>query len=299
MLRLDPAYPPVWRSPTTLQFGLDPVAVIEDPRPWQQRLLRELEQGIAEAALEPIAVALGAPDRAAHTFVLSIAGALRHTPHPRRTVTLQLPDPFSPAHAEAVAHGLRSTGLEVRLETWFGAQSEVRRSDEVSVVLAHHVIEPRRVGPLMAADVPHLPVVFTGVGAQVGPLVVPGATACLVCISEHRRDDDTAWPSVAAQLLGRTAPEVRESLALEAGIAAARLLSEGVDHRAPRPATPWQSAPLPQTHSLLIRADSLHRSIHAHQPHEACRCRSLAENATAVDHGSLVTMTATAYARPA
>ena len=34
------------------------------------------------------------------------------------------------------------------------------------VVLAHHVVEPRRAAALMARDIPHVPLVFTGVGSR-------------------------------------------------------------------------------------------------------------------------------------
>jgi bacteriocin biosynthesis cyclodehydratase domain-containing protein len=36
--------------------------------------------------------------------------------------------------------------------------------------------------------------------AWIGPLVLPGRTACLRCVDAHRRDRDPAWPAVAAQL---------------------------------------------------------------------------------------------------
>jgi bacteriocin biosynthesis cyclodehydratase domain-containing protein len=48
--------------------------------------------------------------------------------------------------------------------------------------------------------VPHLPVrVRDGTGI-IGPLVLPGVTSCLGCADLHRRDRDSAWPAVAAQL---------------------------------------------------------------------------------------------------
>ena len=50
------------------------------------------------------------------------------------------------------------------------------------------------------AGIPHLPLQVLDATAWVGPLVLPGRTACLRCVDAHRRDRDPAWPSVAAQL---------------------------------------------------------------------------------------------------
>lgn len=294
MLQLDPAYPVLWRSPTVLQFGLDAVVVIDDPAPWQERLLRELEQGIAEAAWEPTALALGAPRGAAREFVGLIAPALMRPPSARRRIILQVSDPFPAAQSDAVAAGLRSTGLDVEQRTWFGAQTPSAHHVDATVVLAHHLIEPRRVAALMAQDMPHVPIVFTGGAADVGPLVVPGQTACLACIAEYRRDDDPTWPHVAAQLIGRSLPEVATSLGLEAGITAARLLSDVARHPAKPPSIAARTS-----HSVRIREQCLHRCLSVHRPHAECRCRSLAETSTVVVHAFPATMTPTAFALPA
>jgi hypothetical protein len=48
--------------------------------------------------------------------------------------------------------------------------------------------------------VPHLVATVRGETGIVGPLVLPGTTSCLRCADAHRRDDDPAWPRLAAQL---------------------------------------------------------------------------------------------------
>jgi len=288
MLRLDPAYPPLWRSATTLQFGADAVAVIDDPEPWQQRLIRELESGIPDAALDPIAMAFGAPEDAADAFVHRIGRALLGPPAPPLRVVLQTPDGFPRARVTVVADALASTGIEVSEATWFAAPGEGMRASAPVVVLAHHVIEPGRAAALMGSDVPHLPLVFTGAGAEIGPYVVPGRTACLACIAAHRRDADPAWPQLAAQLLGRSAPMVSDALTIEASLVTAHLISAAA-----------RTPDRPRHHSLTLREDSLHRSMRAHRPHAACRCRSLGGTATAAAPVFPATMTARAFARPA
>jgi hypothetical protein len=54
--------------------------------------------------------------------------------------------------------------------------------------------------------------------AVVGPLVVPGRTACLHCLYLHRCDRDSHWPVLSAQLT--TGPEEGHCSAAVAAIAA-------------------------------------------------------------------------------
>jgi bacteriocin biosynthesis cyclodehydratase domain-containing protein len=53
---------------------------------------------------------------------------------------------------------------------------------------------------LLGQQVPHLAAVGGADRAVVGPLVVPGRSACLRCLELHRTDRDPGWPTVSAQL---------------------------------------------------------------------------------------------------
>lgn len=276
MLRIDPSRPPLWRDPTTLQFGLDPRLVVHEPTGWQQRLLRELETGVGDSSLEAVAVALGAPAGAATAFVARLRPVLVRESARPDAVVLQLPDPVDDALAGWLSESLEGAGVEVLPERWYGVADERPRSPAPVVVVAHGIVEPRRASALVAADVPHVPVVFAAGGVEVGPLVVPGRTACLACVAAHRRDADPAWPLLAAQLLGRPQAAVDPLLAREAGVVAAVLLSDG----ARRPLRQQQR-------SVTLRSGALHRSVLAHRPHAECRCRSLAGTATGDDPAPL------------
>jgi hypothetical protein len=54
---------------------------------------------------------------------------------------------------------------------------------------------------LLRTDQPHLLLRSTGSTVTVGPLVVPGHTACLRCTDLGRRDRDPAWPQLLPQLV--------------------------------------------------------------------------------------------------
>lgn len=289
MLRLDPAYPPLWRSATTLQFGVEGVARIDEPRPWELRMIRELEHGVPDAALDAAAIALGAREGDGEEFVRRIARALipPAASEPVRIV-LQAPESFPAARVATVATALGAAGLSVTQTTWFGAPGETLESDAPVVVLAHHLVHPHRAAALMARDVPHAPLILTGTGAEIGPFIRPGRTACLACIAAHRRDADPAWPHLAAQLIGRAAPVVSDALTAEAAFVTARLVIEAM-----------RSPHLARCHSLTVRADSLHRPMRAHRPHAACRCRSLGGTETAGVPVFPETTRATAFALPA
>jgi len=70
---------------------------------------------------------------------------------------------------------------------------------------------------LMRDEVPHLAVAADEAIGVVGPLVIPGRTACLRCLDLTRAERDPAWPLILAQIEGRE-PDPR---ACDAPLAAA------------------------------------------------------------------------------
>lgn len=121
--------------------------------------------------------------------------------------------------------------------------------------------------PLVAADVPHLSLVTRETDGVVGPLVVPGATACLTCLDLHRADADPLWPEVVRQLVGRRASRASAESSLvvllcgaAAGVALAHLDMRG-RAGAPREAVTVQLG--------LAAAAHARRTWH---PHPACGC---------------------------
>jgi hypothetical protein len=73
---------------------------------------------------------------------------------------------------------------------------------------------------LMRAQVPHLAASADEAIGVVGPLVIPGRTACLRCLDLTRADRDPAWPLILAQLDGRDAVPLACDAPLAAAVAA-------------------------------------------------------------------------------
>jgi bacteriocin biosynthesis cyclodehydratase domain-containing protein len=94
------------------------------------------------------------------------------------------------------------------------------------VVLADAIaFEPARVAELHVTGTAHLPArLRDGVGL-VGPLVLPGRTACLRCLEMHRSARDAGWPTVAAQLVGRRGRADPACVCATAALATAQALA--------------------------------------------------------------------------
>ncbi|WP_435876240.1 hypothetical protein [Nonomuraea fuscirosea] len=77
------------------------------------------------------------------------------------------------------------------------------------------------VNELNTLGIPHLLAAgFEGYGC-VGPLVLPGETACLHCLDLTRRDHDPYWPIVTARLGGYPPGEIACDVALATAVAGA------------------------------------------------------------------------------
>lgn len=304
MLRLSPSHPVLWRTASSLQLGVDDPVVLDDLTVWQERLLDALQAGIPDAMLLPLARSLGTSAEDAQRFISGIRPALVPAPGPAVTVQAELPSEIRHAEWEALMSGWRAGGVE--------PAGAVRwRRDDLDpavplIVVADRLVDPRRAAALMSADILHVPMELAGDAVVVGPVVVPGATACLACRHAHRTDLDPGWPLIAAQLIGRERTATDAGLAMEAAVLAARMLRAAARHTGdPRPAGPVT------TFSVTLSARDVRRTWRAHRPHPRCLCREVAgrevparsprENATAPADASrsAATTRATATAPPA
>jgi hypothetical protein len=86
---------------------------------------------------------------------------------------------------------------------------------DLAILVGRHSLELR--AALMGSQVPHLAASADEAIGVVGPLVLPGRSACLNCLDLTRTDRDPAWPLILAQLTGRRP----DPLACDAPLAAA------------------------------------------------------------------------------
>ncbi|TDS75958.1 hypothetical protein CLV52_3072 [Amnibacterium kyonggiense] len=246
MLRIDPAAPPLWRTPDSLQFGHDPaLAVLEDVPPGAEQVLHALTVGVGRRRLEAVADEAGLDD---------LDGLLR------RIRPALVPGALETPPLRIALDGPPDlTGL---IRHWFGPEEDA--APDVAVVVAHHLVPPAATVRRLAADLPHVALVFGDQAAVVGPAVVPGATPCLRCAEEHRLDDP-AWRAIAAQLLRRG--PARTSRSIRVRLAACGVLGEALDRMRDGGPTGLEGV------AVRIAADGAISRV-PRPWHERCSCRS-------------------------
>ncbi|MDF1479547.1 hypothetical protein PYV02_10680 [Leifsonia sp. H3M29-4] len=255
VLRLDPRFPVVWRTPSSVQLGVDPpVAIVEALTETQERMLAALAVGVSESGLAMLA--RGHDDERA-SLIAAIAPALEAPTDEPRVPTVAITGPL----AEAIVPVLAASGVQVLVGADAGALRDAR--PDLAIATAHYVLEPELHAFWLRRDVPHLPIVLGDTGATVGPMIEPGTGPCLLCLELHRRDADPAWPAIASQLLGRrSGAESAVLLAELSGMAARAVLARLAD--GPGPA-----------HSVRLDAATGARRARRWAVHPECGCRGL------------------------
>lgn len=260
-LSLDPRIHRVWRSPQSLQFGVDrPVLVLESIGHVEERMLDALASGVSRCTLRAIANQSGAEDGAMETLLERLRPVLCSERRPARTATPAARTRIAldgvGRTSALIADFLRDEGMQVvdvgaddSLDERLIAgprgspeqhpsavrPSRVNPSDRtaqaavhMAVIVAAFAIEPRRHLRWLRRDVLHLPVVFSDAVVSVGPLIRPGHSACIRCSDLQRRDADSAWPAMAAQLYTAERPGETSLVASTVAFVAARAVLAAV-----------------------------------------------------------------------
>jgi hypothetical protein len=206
VLRLDPAIPLVWRDLHTLQFGVDPaIAVLERMTRGQERLVAALTKGVTTTGLRMLAAEGEVSARQRDELLARLTPCLLSSGQPTVRSAGQAAG-ASARGAIVLGSGPLALGLARLLEEAGLRPREAPRRPGLVVLVADRVLAPADHRTWLQRDIPHLPVVVGDTSVTVGPLVVPGASACLHCAFLHRRDADAAWPAIAAQLATLPAP---------------------------------------------------------------------------------------------
>ena len=275
ILRLDPRLPVVWRSPMSVQIGIDPSRVrLDDVSPTTERLIAALVAGVTRPGLTMIA---GRDTLECEALLEAVDPALLRPLNEAQQAGLPVSVPTivvagSGPTAEALIAAIASGGSRVLTapdpaEVATTINEPGAELPDAAVLIGHYVLAPTAGGVWLRRDVPHLPVVFSDSGVQIGPLVTPGTGPCLHCLELHHRDADAAWPALASQLFGRSSAADAAPLSLEAAAQACRMVLAALSGN--------MSAQLRPTQSLYIRADTGEREWREWAPHAECDCRGI------------------------
>ncbi len=116
---------------------------------------------------------------------------------------------LAPAHAD---------GLPAATRPGPGPRAGARSSPDLVILADTHGRELP--AALVREQVPHLAASASEAIGVLGPLVLPGRSACLRCLDLTRADGDPAWPLILAQLTGRAADPPACDAVLSASVAA-------------------------------------------------------------------------------
>jgi bacteriocin biosynthesis cyclodehydratase domain-containing protein len=273
ILKLDPRFPLLWRTPASLQFGVDaPPVVLSAVTNPDERMIAALVGGVSRSGLSAIGTSAGAEEAEVSRLLDAVTPALLPASSAPGMAGNAVALTGTGPTAEGIAALLRNHGIRVRVDDTGG------RRPDLAIIVAQFVIEPELHGLWLRRDVPHLAVVFGDIEVRIGPMIEPGTGPCLHCLERQRTDADPAWPAIASQLWGRSSPAEtalasREAAAIATRLAVARLGgSESIAEL------------LPAATSLHLDADSGRISRRSWRPHPECACLALPGNDWADAH---------------
>ena len=149
---------------------------------------------------------------------------------------------------------------------------------DLAISVEQRVLDIHRGARFLQRDVTHLPVILDDRSVQVGPLLVPGASACYLCLEHHRKDVIPTWPQTRRQLEVANSPNVGKVLSRIAADFTAHVV-HAIARNDPGEAWFWATS-----WRLSDRGVETSRW----KPHPACGCseeRLFPKQATARDRG--------------
>jgi len=194
VLRLSPDLPILWRTPSSVQFGSEPVVVLHEVSEGEDRLIASLAAGISETGYAMVARSVGVDAEAASRLLVAVTPALDV---PTASVPSSIAVLGDSPLARTIAGLLDASGL-------LGVPDDA----SLVVLVADWVVSPADHFAWLNRDIVHVPVVVTERAVTVGPFVEPGVGPCLYCVQLARTDLDPAWPAIATQLWGRAPREL-------------------------------------------------------------------------------------------
>lgn len=272
--RIDARRPLLWRTPHSVQIGVDDSVVLEHVETGAEQLIAALQAGFPGQVEDRLADAFGIGHAEFERVMTTLAPVIERGADPLRCGAA------APARVAVDGSGPVAETLRRLLEGQLAVElveaidsSRPHRSVDLAVVCADYVIAPSRYARWLRDDVAHLPIVLGDRAVRIGPFVTPGDGPCIHCLELHRTDADPAWPAVASQLLGRRSPLDSLLLGSEIAARAARLVLRRI-------AT---DAPLLVGTQLIVDASTGGIKRRVVREHSRCACRALPGTGTALD----------------
>lgn len=251
-VRIDPAIPVVWRDAETVQFGLDPERARLGPiGTVEARGVAELVRGTSLARL----AAIVGGENVARKLIDS-CGDVFHRPPKAELPRLGVVGitPSTETIARAWASTTKSTLIAESSADLVGAELDF------VILVSHFVVSPIDIQPWLGRDIAHCSIVFGESSVRVGPVVVPGSSACIRCVELAHIDNDPAWSAVAPQMWRKTAAADTIDLATHAAAESIGMY------------------PMGGGYSVRIDAVTFTRAVSPHALHPECGCRALTES---------------------
>ena len=133
------------------------------------------------------------------------------------------PGPAGPANPPPPGHPGTATD---RPGPATGPRSRPRRRPDLVILADSHGRELP--GVLVSHGVPHLAASASEAIGVVGPLVLPGSSACLRCLDLARTERDPAWPLILAQLASQPVADPRACDTVLATMVAAQAAAQAL-----------------------------------------------------------------------
>ncbi len=302
-LTLDPRRPVLWRTPDSLQVGLDdPPVMLSSVAVGHERMLAGLAVGVTRGGLALLGHEAGLTSEEIEQFFHRIQPALLAAPV-LSPASIEI-DGAGPT-ADKMMRRLREVGIAVGRNAaghngvgqniagnnaagWNTAgriavtphadaaaqgspDTEGAKANHFAVIFGNYVLEPERRGRWLRRDIPHLPVVYSDVSVALGPFIEPGYGPCLYCLELHRRDTDESWPALASQLLGKSSSAQTPFVASETAVLATRILYQRIRNGAARTAV-----------SVTLNTESGELSRREWHAHPECACSGMPEVSASV-----------------
>lgn len=292
-LALDPRLPLLWRTPHSLQLGLDdPPVVLLRATTAHERMLAGLAIGLTREGLDLIGTESGLSAEEVAEFESAIRPALAIATTP--AITRVYIDGVGPT-SDRLKLRLREAGLEpcrllsastpnedaeahkvakMTKVAEMATVADVTTVAEFAVIVGDYVLDPERRGYWLRRDIPHLPLIFGDTSVTIGPFIEPGAGPCLYCLELHRTDADPAWPAIASQLLGKSSTAQSPFAASEAATMATRMLLS----RVRLGATGGEARP-----AITVNVDTGETRESLWRAHPQCACAGISVGAPGQD----------------